>query len=215
MGASSSRANAIPLKGPGILESPVSFSSFGVTSPIPIGTDFGYYLGGANPSYKSTVERIDYTNDTATAVVKGPLTSARRYAGGAGNVPFGYSGGGEENLIGRISKVDRVDYSNDTATASPKGNLNTASSQLGGTGNVNFGYFGGGNTPSESSIVQRVDYADDTATALLKGSLTQITREPASFGNQDFGYFAGGTPNQYTTVNRIDYSNDTPTATAK
>ena len=38
--------------------------------------DFGYFGGGASPS-KSTVDRLDYSNDTATAVAKGPLSAAR------------------------------------------------------------------------------------------------------------------------------------------
>ena len=40
------------------------------------------------------VDRIDYSNDTATAAVKGPLSAARRYMGATGNADFGYFGGG-------------------------------------------------------------------------------------------------------------------------
>ena len=35
----------------------------------PQGTDFGYFGGGQTPSAKvTTVDRVDYSNDTATAV---------------------------------------------------------------------------------------------------------------------------------------------------
>ena len=47
----------------------------------PQGTDFGYF-GGGDPS--STVDRVDYSNDTATAVAKGPLSLARGYLAAAG-----------------------------------------------------------------------------------------------------------------------------------
>jgi hypothetical protein len=68
----------------------------------------------------STVDRIDYSNDTATASPKGPLSLARYYLAATGNSSFGYFGGGNP---GPLSTVDRIDYSNDTATASPKGSI--------------------------------------------------------------------------------------------
>ena len=81
------------------------------------------YFGGGNPGSRSTVDRIDYSNDTATASPKGPLSLARRYLAATGNSSFGYFGGGDP---GPFSTVDRIDYSNDTATASPKGPLSVA-----------------------------------------------------------------------------------------
>ena len=56
---------------------------------------FGYFGGGMSPGI-STVERIDYSNDTATAVAKGPLSSTRYKSNAAtGNADFGYFGGGD------------------------------------------------------------------------------------------------------------------------
>ena len=80
-------------------------------------SDVGYF-GGGNSS--SVVDRIDYSNDTATASVRGPLNVNKYYPGATGNSSFGYFGGGSP---GPLSTVDRIDYSNDTATASPKGPL--------------------------------------------------------------------------------------------
>ena len=87
---------------------------------VPQGTDFGYF-GGGLPGPVSTVDRIDYSNDTATAVAKGPLASARYRLGATGNASFGYFGGGK--VPSQVSLVERVDYSNDTATAVAKGPL--------------------------------------------------------------------------------------------
>jgi hypothetical protein len=42
----------------------------------------------------STVDRIDYSNDTATASPKGPLSVARNRLAATGNSSFGYFGGG-------------------------------------------------------------------------------------------------------------------------
>ena len=44
---------------------------------------FGYF-GGGHPA-KSTVDRIDYSNDTATASPKGPLSVARYALAATGN----------------------------------------------------------------------------------------------------------------------------------
>jgi hypothetical protein len=42
----------------------------------------------------SSVDRIDYSNDTATASPKGPLSLARFGLTATGNSNFGYFGGG-------------------------------------------------------------------------------------------------------------------------
>ena len=45
------------------------------TSPSPFGKTrpFGYFGGGYNPNVLSTVDRIDYSNDTATASRTGQM----------------------------------------------------------------------------------------------------------------------------------------------
>ena len=52
---------------------------------------FGYF-GGGNGAV-STVDRIDYSNDTATAVAKGPLSVTRYKLAATGNASFGYFAG--------------------------------------------------------------------------------------------------------------------------
>ena len=53
--------------------------------------NYGYHSGGATPPADptSTTDRIDYSNDTAAATPKGPLTAARRYFGASSNADFG------------------------------------------------------------------------------------------------------------------------------
>ena len=50
-------------------------------------SSFGYFSGGWYPwaNNKSTVDRIDYSNDTATASPKGPLSGNRAAGGATGN----------------------------------------------------------------------------------------------------------------------------------
>jgi hypothetical protein len=196
--------------------SPVSYLGASWTSTAP----FGYFGGGYNfPGlFRSTVDRIDYTNDTATALVKGPLSLGRRQLGGTGNQNFGYFGGGGTPGGGTppVSTVDRIDYSNDNGTASLRGSLTSARKYLTATGNSNFGYFGGGFTfPNSLSVVDRINYSNDTAIASPRGPLSLARNAHSSTGNSNFGYFGSGNNPAVSSVDRIDYSNDTATASPR
>ena len=177
------------------------------------GTPYGYASGGNYPMI-SSVDRVDYSNDTATASVKGPISRNKYYHGATGNLSYGYHGGGE---YPDTSYMDRIDYSNDSATSSPKGNLSYSKYGQAVAGNLSYGYWMGG-TPGAVSTISRVDYADDTSTALSKGNLDSVRRRAAATGNASYAYCGAGqgSPGSpISTVDRIDYSNDTATAVAK
>tara|TARA_B100001057_G_scaffold498005_1_gene603746 strand:+ start:2005 stop:6927 length:4923 start_codon:yes stop_codon:yes gene_type:complete len=184
---------------------PATRTESGVT-PVP---NFGYFAGGMWPVV-STIDRIDYANDTATAAVKGPLDRDLLAQQSTSNSTHGYFAGGEPS---GTSKVSRMEFSNDTATTSPKGPLSAVQKYFGAAGNLSFGYYAG-NAPSTVSTVSRIDYSNDTATALAKGPLSFAKGNAQGCGNLSFGYFAGGNGNK-SSVDRIDYSNDTATASAK
>ena len=159
---------------------PTSTGSLPTNNPLQI-RPFGYF-GGGFPGPTSTVDRIDYSNDTATASLRGPLSVARQYSAATGNSSYGYFGGGGP---AGLSTVDRIDYANDTATASPKGPLSLARGYFGATGNSSYGYFGGG-YPAKSTV-DRIDYSNDTATASPKGPLSTPV-----YGNSGFSPTANG-----------------------
>ena len=173
------------------------------------GTPYGYITGGA-PGPVSTVDRIDYSNDTATAAVKGPLSSARGYNSATGNTSYGYIFGGW--FPGEKSFIDRIDYSNDTATGSPKGYLTANKYGTAAAGNTDYGYITGG-TPPYSSSVDRIDYSNDTANAVAKGPLAAVRRYLGAAGNATHGFFVAGITGSdyFSNINKIDYSNDTAT----
>jgi len=95
-----------------------------IVPPLPFDghLDYGWFGGGRGGSNLSTVDRIDYSNDTATASLRGPLSAARYLLAATGTSTYGWFGGGS----GPFSTVDRIDYSNDTATASLRGPLSAA-----------------------------------------------------------------------------------------
>jgi hypothetical protein len=193
----------------------------GVLSAATYGTsgvgnkDYGYIAGLGQPPQSSRVERIDFSNDGANAVIKGPLARSNSNTTGVGNQDYGYVCGGvvSPGPI-NLSTVDRIDYSNDTATAAPKGNLSQTRWSSGATGNANYGWVAGGQIPGPTyySTVDRIDYSNDTATAAPKGPLSATRSGMGAAGNKNYGYWSGGgaPPREYSE--RIDFANDTATA---
>ena len=216
LGATSARENAFDnILGPALVENRLI-----PTYPV---TSFGYFGGGnvrtTGPSStpaKSSIDRINFNNDTVTGVEKGSLSVAEREysAGATNNSSFGYVAGGYSfPASADVTSIDRIDFNNDTATSLARGPLSAARKYAAATGSSSFGYFGGGNSPTVSTV-DRLDYSSDTSTASPKGPLTVARNRLAATGNQSFGYFAGGWV-YMSTVDRIDYSNDTATAAAK
>jgi hypothetical protein len=218
------------------IRGPLSFARQSVGAAFS-NSKYGYFTGGSLilfgvPAF-STIDRIDYSNDIVLPSIRGPLSSARRYAAGIGNLNYGYSGGGRNSPANAISLVDRIDYSNDTAQSSPRGNLVQARTNLGATGNSNFAWFMGG----FSSMIDRVDYANDTITATSRGRLDRElyggqATSSHSFGGSpnssyasnftfptvpNAGYFGGGSDgtNNLASIDKVDYANDTATASVR
>jgi hypothetical protein len=147
-------------------------------------SDYGWFGGGLGPypTTYSTVDRITYATDTATASVRGPLSLARYGIAAAGNTTDGWFGGGYIVGQGGISRVDRITYATDTATASVRGPLSAAKYNSAAAGNTTDGWFGGGIQPGSGSTVYRITYATDTATASVRGPLSSRNNEPAAAG---------------------------------
>ena len=159
----------------------------------------GYPATGAAGSV-STVDRIDFSNDSVMASIRGSLNypAGTNSQTATGNSNYGWFAGGE---------VNRIDFSNDNATASPRGPLSAGRYTFAATGNSNYGWFGGGNS---FSTVDRINFSNDSATALVRGSLRVVRYKLAATGNSNYGYFGGGTTAgpSLSTVDRIDFSND-------
>ena len=206
-GAFSSQANALPQT-----LSQGTVGSYGSA----------YCAGGEAPGTVTTIQRIDYSNDTATASVRGNLTQQRyNYGQSVSSISYGYVMGGYTPSVpepnGNLSSIERIDYSNDTATTPAVANLSVGSPGVyggGATGNVNFGYLGGGNKHpgGANSAMQRIDYGSDTVTQV--SSFASGTRGfIAATGNKNYGYWGGGY--NISLVERLDYSNDSTNAAEK
>jgi hypothetical protein len=161
--------------------------------------EYGYFNQG---NLGTRIERIDYSNDTANAKIRGNVQQSVNFGGGSGNSNFGYFGGGTH------TRIQRIDYSNDAADTITRSNLISGNYQLAATGNSNFGYFGGG-SPGPTSRIDRLDYSNDLLNATNKSFLSYGRLNLSATGNSNFGYFIGGSSPYFSKADRLDYSNDT------
>jgi hypothetical protein len=188
-------------------------------------TTYGWFAGGSTTGPAagsvSTIDRIDYSSDTSTASVRGPLSSTAYYYplafAATGDTTYGWFGGG----YAASSIVNRITYATDTATATKRGPLALGRGYSGATGNTTDGWFGAGDVGGfNTSSVNRITYATDTATASVKGPLSLARRGLAATGTTTYGWYAGGSVgapfyNGVSLVDRITYATDTATASVR
>jgi hypothetical protein len=184
--------------------------------------NYGWFGGGLVPGSPVprtlVVDRVDFSNDTASASSRGPLSSARNALAATGNSNYGWFGGGDTGGPA-VTTVDRIDFSNDFATATARGPLNTSRTDFAATGNSNYGWFGGGNNPGVSRV-ERIDFSNDSTTASPRSPLSVARYALTSSGNSNYGWFGGGinfafTPGLLSTVDRVDFSNDFATSNVR
>jgi hypothetical protein len=176
-------------------------------------SNYGWFGGGmilSSPTIpkSSTVDRVDYANDSSISSPRGPLSSARGFVAATGNSNYGWFGGGDVGPVGSpapVSTVDRVDFSNDFVSASPRSLLTLSRHALAATGNSNYGWFGGGSAAVTTSRVDRVDFSNDSL-CLVRGTIATRSFYAAT-ANSNYGWWTGGTPTT-SLVYRIDFSND-------
>ena len=187
------------------------------TAPPPTTPNASWVAGGGYPPM-STVDRITYATDTATASVRGPLSWAVNKQAATANLAYGWWAGGVDNVAPNdiASTVQRITYATDTAVSSIRGPLNSDKWGLAAAGTQDYGWFAGGFTgPSIVATVDRVTFATDTTTASGRGPLSAGYRGlSATSDGTTYGWYIGGTPQTSgsfgtSTVQRITFANDT------
>ena len=153
------------------------------------GNETNGWFGGGYVAYyntgQSTVDRITYATDTATATARGPLSVSSYAITAAGNSTDAWFAGGKNPSATTISTVQRVTFATDTATASVRGPLSANRYFMAAAGNTTDGWFGGGmpsDVSADPSYVNRITYATDTATAAVRGPLSAQARNLAAAG---------------------------------
>jgi hypothetical protein len=170
----------------------------------------GTYGGGA-PGPLSTVDRIDFSNET-TSVPGNNLPQARWSLAAVSSSSYGYFGGGYAPPY--VATIDRIDFSSET-TSAPGNNLPQARIGLSAISNNFYGYFGGGETqPTTVVTVDRIDFSSETTASTPSSNLSQARVYLAGTSSDLHGYFgAGATTINYTPISalidRIDFSTET------
>ena len=171
---------------------------------------YGYFGGGA-PGPLSTVDRIDFSNET-TSVPGNNLPQARWSLAAVSSSSYGYFGGGYAPPY--VATIDRIDFSSET-TSAPGNNLPQARIGLSAISNNFYGYFGGGETsPTTVVTVDRIDFSSETTASTPSSNLSQARVYLAGTSSDLHGYFgAGATTINYTPISalidRIDFSTET------
>jgi hypothetical protein len=197
---------------------------FSFSAAPPSQATAGWLSGGQQSTAVSSVQRITFATDTATATVRGPLNGVRKFHSASGNLNYGYHGGGQRDGSGLLTSIDRITYTTDTETASTRGPLDATRYLSAATGSDSYGYFATGalsGSTTRQSSVSRIDYSNDTATTSNRGPLPVQTYKPAATTDvTTYGWFGGGSvfpasPREISSVSRITYANDTVTASAR
>jgi hypothetical protein len=134
---------------------------------------------GGNPGFVTTIQRIDYANDSATASIRGNLLTGLYRSVGAvtDGSTYGWLGAGQAaSPTNSISTVQRITYATDTGTTSTRGPLSAVAYNGGATSDgATYGWFGmGAVAAGPSSIITRITYATDTATSSNRGFLSAV-----------------------------------------
>jgi hypothetical protein len=165
---------------------------------------FGYFGGGQSPGVprKSQVDRINYSNDTAIASVRGPLPVAK--SSGAATSPLGY-GGAPIYFTNPLPTVlqNQITF-NDSNT------LDLPFKRVLGS----YGYWTGGipaPADGQTSIVNRVDYSNDTSISSRRGNVAPNKR---MFSTSSANYLYSAF-HRSASLCRLDFSNDTADGIAR
>jgi hypothetical protein len=194
-------------------------------------SSYGYFGGGysqpATPDYISTIDRIDFSNETTSAPGNN-LTEARNglagVSGGAsyrlsGSKTYGYfAGGGAENgspppSYNLNTTYARLNFSSETFAAVIYGigyTFNQYRRYLAAVSSSSYGYFGGGEggpTVSTWSNQERLDFSNETFSR-PDNYLPSGKYGLAGCSSSSYGYFGGGSP-LTMKIQRLDFSNET------
>lgn len=199
----------------------ITFTGNGVTMEgAPSQPTATWAAGGYPPLTISTVNRITYATDTATASNRGPLFIRRTVGTSTGDTSYGWFIGGNNSDYAppQLSQVDRITYATDTATASARGPLTTAVAYSAAVTDTIYGWVGAGSVGApiyRISTVQRITFATDTASASTRGPLVATRYFHSATCDNTYGWFAAGSANASPTssVTRITFATDTATST--
>jgi hypothetical protein len=205
-------SETVNLPGKNLLERNSSFSSVA-------NNYYGYNAGGYGfppvPfSYKNTISRLDFSNETINLPGKN-LPLGRSNIASVTSSSYGYFGGGYIVLPPGIyfCTIIRLDFSNETVS-DPGKNFPSGRSSIASVTSSSYGYFVNGfNTDpgfgNDIDTISRLDFSSETI-SIPSNSFPSIQNNSKTVSNSSFGYFGGGNGGLASNViSRLDFSNET------
>ena len=215
---------------------------------IPVQGDYNYawFVGGLNgTSVFSSVERIQFSNDTVNTDIRGSLPKATAFASSAETKDNAYIIGGSDSITispptsNFNSQVYRITYANDETSALQRASFSPATQRWRATSSSkNYAYTSGGflgpavtfdGSPAISNT-DRLDFSNDSSSLTSKGPLSISRMKFSSISNDSYGWYLGGsqkvywiiasspsaaTTTFYSIVDRLNFSSDTTTAVVR
>ena len=185
-------------------------ASFVKNFPFSGTPNVGYFAGGSTPSDVSSLDKMDFTDDTTVLVPSANLTSTNRTLCGFGNRFNAYwSGGRYGGPAAFYSGVEKLSYQTDTLTKAPASNLPTGTADAAGTAIDEYGYICSGTTPTPVTTVNKLVFTHDTVTQSPSSALNTARNGHAAIGNQTACYICGGETPITNNVEKVTFATDT------
>ena len=176
---------------------------------------YGYYGAGASDFVRSTITRLDFSNETLSAPGR-DLPFERGRISSLESISYGYFVGGYSPAI---STITRLDFSTDNTSLPGKNLPPLQRAELKTLFNNSVGYFVGGSDMVNFPLVfqttiTRFDFTSETLSSPGK-TLSSTTGGYGFISSPSYGYF-GGSYNPYTSViTRFDLLNETTSIPGK
>lgn len=163
-----------------------------VQKPIVTGAGFGYVGGGSliSASQLSTVDKINFSEDTVTAITS-TLTGTRVKGAGFASTTAGYFAGGA-NGVTNLSTVNKLTFSSDAIAAGVSSLTTTRGNPIGGFESSSTGYACGGSATTDISTINKLTFSNDNVTANTSNLTATKSNGVAGFSSTTLGYACGG-----------------------
>lgn len=145
------------------------------------GTKLSPNNSGPNTVNYSRTDRIDFSNDSNVALVRGDQIISAHSMVGVSTETFGWFHGGQRNYL----------YDVDDITVSTAGSWPTGATAPIGIGTVNIVIPSARNIGNEYSNISRLDFTNDVVNTISRAPMPK-TVDSASFENSTYGWFSSG-----------------------
>ena len=185
-------------------------------------TNYGYFVGGANPSgyAESRIDRFEIATETISQPPNNSqYTGAQAISDAveAFSPEYGYIAGGDTRGLSPAAKshIRRIDFSHEldgvVGITEIPATLPANQDNMASISTPQYAYFGGGAAPYVCNI-HRLEFSSETMSTDAS-NLTQNRGYLAGVSGSQYGYFCGGfatpPPVRHSTIDRMDFSTET------